>query len=90
MESRLLQAGTGRGRRAGRLGAAAGADRVLLGHDEGGEAGDGAGDGVALLCANRPEFAEALYAAQRAGLRLTPINWHLGADEIASLPEFMK
>jgi long-chain acyl-CoA synthetase len=42
-----------------------------------------AGDGVALVCANRPEFAEALYATQRAGLRLTPINWHLGPEEIA-------
>jgi long-chain acyl-CoA synthetase len=40
-----------------------------------------AGDGVALLCANRPEFAEVLAACQRAGLRLTPVNWHLTADE---------
>ena len=30
-----------------------------------------AGDGVALLCANRPEFVETVAAAQRAGLRLT-------------------
>jgi long-chain acyl-CoA synthetase len=41
------------------------------------------GDAVALMCTNRPEFAEAIAAAQRAGLRLTPINWHLNADEAA-------
>src|SRR5205085_6403194 len=40
-----------------------------------------AGDGVALMCANRPEFAETVTAAQRAGLRLTTINWHLTGDE---------
>ena len=42
-----------------------------------------AGDGVALICANRPEFAEVLYATQRAGLRLTPVNWHLTGGEAA-------
>jgi long-chain acyl-CoA synthetase len=41
------------------------------------------GDGVAIVCSNRPEFAEAVYAAQRSGLRITPINWHLTAEEIA-------
>jgi long-chain acyl-CoA synthetase len=40
-----------------------------------------AGDGVALLCGNRPEFAEVVAAAQRAGLRLTTVNWHLTGDE---------
>ncbi|MGH8985635.1 MAG: AMP-binding protein [Acidimicrobiia bacterium] len=40
-----------------------------------------AGDSVALLCANRPEFVEVLLATQRAGLRLTPVNWHLTAAE---------
>jgi long-chain acyl-CoA synthetase len=40
-----------------------------------------AGDGVALLCTNRPAFAEVFAATQRAGLRLTPINWHLTAEE---------
>ncbi len=40
-----------------------------------------AGDSVALVCSNRPEFVEALFAAQRSGLRLTPVNWHLTADE---------
>jgi long-chain acyl-CoA synthetase len=42
-----------------------------------------AGDGIALMVANRPEFAEVAGAAQRAGLRLTTINWHLTADEVA-------
>ena len=42
-----------------------------------------AGDSVALVCVNRPEFVEVLYGSLRAGLRLTPINWHLSAQEIA-------
>ena len=41
------------------------------------------GDAVALLCANRPEFAEVLLACQRGGFRLTPVNWHLTGDEAA-------
>jgi len=41
------------------------------------------GDSVALLCANRPEFVEVLQGTQRAGVRLTPINWHLRTDEAA-------
>src|SRR5262245_13220288 len=40
-----------------------------------------AGDGVALLCSNRPEYAEALNATRRAGLRVTPVNWHLTGEE---------
>ncbi len=47
------------------------------------ESGLQPGDGVALLCPNRPEFAEAFFACQRSGARLTPINWHLSAEEIA-------
>ncbi len=43
----------------------------------------GVGDSVALMCTNRPEFIEVLYAAQRGGLRLTPINWHLTGEEAA-------
>ncbi|MDB5694459.1 MAG: acyl-CoA synthase [Sphingomonas bacterium] len=42
-----------------------------------------AGDAVALVCSNRVEFVDALFATRRAGLRLTPINWHLSADEVA-------
>ncbi len=45
--------------------------------------GIGPGDGVALLCPNRPEFAETFFACQRLGVRLTPVNWHLTPDEIA-------
>jgi long-chain acyl-CoA synthetase len=43
--------------------------------------GVNAGDGVALMCANRPEFAETASACQRAGFRLTTVNWHLTGDE---------
>ncbi|HWE70639.1 MAG TPA: AMP-binding protein [Acidimicrobiales bacterium] len=42
-----------------------------------------AGDAVALLCDNRPEFVEVICACQRAGLRLTTVNWHLNVDEVA-------
>ncbi len=45
------------------------------------------GDSVALMCTNRPEFLEVLYAAQRSGLRLTPINWHLTGDEAGYVVE---
>ena len=40
-----------------------------------------AGDAVALLCSNRPEFAEVVYAGARAGFRVTPINFHLTGEE---------
>ncbi len=45
------------------------------------------GDAIALMCTNRPEFVEVLYAAQRTGLRLTPINWHLTGEEAAYIVE---
>ncbi len=41
------------------------------------------GDAVALFCSNRAEFIETLNASRRSGLRVTPVNWHLAADEIA-------
>jgi long-chain acyl-CoA synthetase len=41
-----------------------------------------AGDAVALICRNRPEFVETWAACRRGGLRLTPVNWHLTADEM--------
>ena len=44
-----------------------------------------AGDGLALLCSNRPEFAEVWAACMRAGLRITPINFHFTATEAAYL-----
>jgi long-chain acyl-CoA synthetase len=46
-------------------------------------AGLKAGDAVALVCSNRAEFVEVLVATMRSGLRITPVNWHLTADEIA-------
>jgi long-chain acyl-CoA synthetase len=39
------------------------------------------GDGVALMCANRPEFIETYLAVHRAGWRLTTVNWHLTGGE---------
>ena len=45
--------------------------------------GVGKGDSIGLICSNRAEFAEVLYAAQRIGVRFTPINWHLTAEEAA-------
>ena len=45
-------------------------------------AGLQAGDGVALICANRPEFVEVIGACQRSGIRVTPINWHLTGEEM--------
>ena len=42
-----------------------------------------AGDALALVCANRPQFAEAMAAATRMGLRLTTVNWHLTGEEMA-------
>ncbi|WP_374348632.1 AMP-binding protein [Phenylobacterium sp.] len=45
-------------------------------------AGLSAGDAIALVCTNRHEFIEVLAAALRGGFRLTPVNWHLTADEI--------
>jgi len=41
------------------------------------------GDTLALLCHNCFEFVEALVATRRIGVRLTPINFHLGAEEVA-------
>jgi long-chain acyl-CoA synthetase len=46
-------------------------------------AGLKAGDAVAIVLSNRGEFVEVRAATQRAGFRLTPVNWHLTADEIA-------
>ena len=45
-------------------------------------AGLRAGDGVAVLCRNRPEFTEIWAACQRSGFRFTTINWHLTRDEV--------
>ena len=42
-----------------------------------------AGDSVAIVCSNRAEFVEIVYACLRTGLRYTPVNWHLTGDEAA-------
>lgn len=47
------------------------------------QAGLQAGDGVALLAHNGPEFAVTWAATQRAGLRLTAVNWHQSPEIIA-------
>ena len=39
------------------------------------------GDHLALLIDNQPEFYDVVWAAIRIGLYVTPINWHLAADE---------
>jgi long-chain acyl-CoA synthetase len=41
-----------------------------------------AGDSVAIALTNRPEYAEAVHACLRSGLRYTPVNWQLTPDEI--------
>jgi acyl-CoA synthetase (AMP-forming)/AMP-acid ligase II len=43
--------------------------------------GLGPGDHVAVLLDNQPEFFDVVWAAQRLGCFVTPINWHLTADE---------
>src|SRR4051812_29576301 len=45
--------------------------------------GLGVGDHVAMLLENRIEFFEVMWAALRAGVYITPINWHLNPAEVA-------
>jgi long-chain acyl-CoA synthetase len=45
------------------------------------ERGLGVGDHVAVLLDNQAEFFDVVWAAQRIGCYVTPINWHLTADE---------
>jgi len=40
-------------------------------------------DSIALLVTNRTEFVIAMFGAMRCGVSLTPINWHLTAEEAA-------
>src|SRR3984957_17430194 len=40
-------------------------------------------DHVAIMLANRPEYFEIAWGAQRAGTYWTPVNWHLTAEEAA-------
>lgn len=45
------------------------------------------GGHVAILMENNPRYFEVAWAAQRCGLYLTPINWHLKADEVGYILE---
>ncbi|MGH9213285.1 MAG: acyl-CoA synthetase [Acidimicrobiales bacterium] len=45
------------------------------------ERGLRAGDHVAVLLDNQAAYFEVAWAAQRSGLYLTPVNWHLGPEE---------
>ena len=36
---------------------------------------------MAVLLDNQPEFFDVVWAAHRIGCYVTPINWHLTADE---------
>jgi long-chain acyl-CoA synthetase len=44
--------------------------------------GIGEGDSMALVSKNRPAFVEAYLAALRTGVRFTPVNFHLTAEEV--------
>lgn len=50
-------------------------------------AGCGTGTHVAVLLENRTEIFEVLWGALRAGLYVTPINWHLSRDETRYIVE---
>jgi len=49
------------------------------------ELGAEAGDRVGLLCRNRIEFFELLFACARLGAILVPLNWRMPAKELAPL-----
>ena len=40
------------------------------------------GDAVAMISTNRSEFVALYWGCHRAGARLTPVNWQLGAEEM--------
>ena len=40
------------------------------------------GDHVAIVMDNRLEYFEVLWGAMNSGLYVTPVNWHLAADEV--------
>tara|TARA_R110000868_G_scaffold6550_2_gene36947 strand:+ start:10126 stop:11628 length:1503 start_codon:yes stop_codon:yes gene_type:complete len=45
------------------------------------------GDRVAILCRNRVEFFELLFACGKLGAILVPLNWRMPASELAALIE---
>lgn len=50
-------------------------------------AGLGRGDRVAIVAQNRPEIVDLVAAAARLGAIVLPVNWRLGADEVAYVLE---
>ncbi|MCU1352067.1 MAG: crotonobetaine/carnitine-CoA ligase, partial [Acidimicrobiales bacterium] len=74
----VVMAGSGETRTYGELDEAS--SRVALAlHDRGLRRGDH----LAVLLDNRPAWFEAVWAGLRSGLYVTPINWHLTAEEAA-------
>ncbi len=51
------------------------------------DVGVGAGDRVVILCRNRIEFFECLFACAKLGAILVPLNWRMPAGELAALIE---
>ena len=47
--------------------------------------GVGHGDRIAVLCRNRVEFFELLFACAKLGAILVPLNWRMPASELGSL-----
>jgi fatty-acyl-CoA synthase len=47
--------------------------------------GVGEGDRVAILCRNRIEFFEILFACAKIGAILVPLNWRMPAGELAAI-----
>ena len=45
----------------------------------------GEGDRIAVLCRNRVEFFELLFAAAKLGAILVPLNWRMPAGELTPL-----
>lgn len=72
----VILAGTGEVRTYGQIDAVATRSARLLR-----ARGLGVGDHLALLVENQAEFFDVAWAANRAGLYVTPINWHLSAAE---------
>lgn len=46
-----------------------------------------AGDVIAVLCENHPDYYPVIWAAQRAGLYFVPISWHSTPEEAAYILE---
>jgi len=51
------------------------------------ERGVNRGDHIALMLDNDPRYYEVIWGALRSGIYVTPINWHLGAEEAGYIVE---